>query len=88
MNKFDKLFNLVMESLDSSSYDYQLLDRLKSDCEYFLGEGQRNVDVLWTKDITEQINKMKEIWESLEEKPEWLTWEDILNYEEQMLNND
>lgn len=71
---------------DRKEFNYMLLDRLKQDCEYFLGNGNGNVDTLWAKDIDEQIAKMKELYNSFtdDEKPEWITIEDINNYEKKM----
>lgn len=74
------------ENNTNLEYNYMLLDRLKQDCEYFLGNGNGNVDTLWAKDIDEQIAKMKELYNSFadDEKPEWITIEDINNYEKKM----
>ena len=68
-------------------YRYMLLDRLKQDCEYFLGNGNGNAEhSLWAKDIDDQIAKMKELYNSFtdDQKPEWITMEDINNYEKEM----
>lgn len=64
-------------------FKYQLLSRLQMDCNYYLGHGNRQKKSLWAGDEREQIETMKKIWESfsINEKPEWLTWEEILNYE-------
>ena len=64
--------------------EYQLLDRLRSDCEYFLGEGQRNEKHLWAGNVFMQIAKMRELYDALPDKPEWLTKEAIDSYEERM----
>lgn len=77
----------LREEADSPEFKYQLLDRLKSDCEYFLKAGNRNEKHLWAGNVDDQIAKMKELWNSLEEKPEWLTMEDIENYEKEMKQN-
>ena len=66
------------------SYEYQLLDRLRTDCEYFLGEGQRNKKHLWAGSVYAQIAKMRELYDALPEKPEWLTAEAISDYEDRM----
>lgn len=65
----------------------QLLGRLQSDCEYYLGFGNRSVNRLWANDVKDQIETMKSLHNSFEvnEKPEWLTWEEILEYERKML---
>ncbi|MEF9983735.1 MAG: LPD11 domain-containing protein [Oscillospiraceae bacterium] len=66
--------------------DYMLLGRLQSDCEYYLGYGNRYAGHLWAKTVEKQIEKMKELWNSFPKngKPEWLTWKQILEYEKQM----
>lgn len=68
-------------------FTYMMLDRLKADCEYYLGHGNRYKDYLWSGDEREQIDKMKGLWNALPEgeKPEWLTMEQILEYEKNML---
>lgn len=81
----------VMSALDESKdpeFNYKLLDRLKSDCEYFLGNGNRSEKHLWAGNVNDQIAKMKEIYNSLEEKPEWLTMEQIDEYAEKMTSKD
>jgi hypothetical protein len=72
----------------SESFRYQLLSRLQSDCNYYLGNGNRNKKHLWAGDETEQIITMKQLWNSFshDDKPEWLTWDEILNYENKMIN--
>lgn len=67
-------------------FDYQLLSRLQQDCEYYLGHGNRAKKHLWAGDEAEQIAKMKEIYEGLSEKPEWLTLEQIAQYEAAMIS--
>lgn len=79
----------IQEILKSEdTFRYQLLSRLKGDCDYYFGYGGRSNNVLWAKDVQGQIKTMKELWKSFKEnaKPEWLTWEEILNYESEMIN--
>ncbi|MGO5096264.1 LPD25 domain-containing protein, partial [Agathobaculum sp. LCP25S3_E8] len=66
------------------SFEYQLLDRLRADCEYFLGGGQRNERHLWAGTVREQIAKMRELYHALPEKPDWLTEDAISSYERRM----
>lgn len=40
-------------------FNYMLLGRLKSDCEYYLGYGGRNAKSLWAHDEQAQIDKMR-----------------------------
>ena len=65
-------------------HEYLLLSRLKADCDYFLGAGGRAEKHLWAGNVSGQIAKMRELYASLPEKPEWLTMEDIDRYESQM----
>mgnify|MGYP000305123857 FL=1 len=71
------------DSADRSG-DYALLDRLRADCEYFLGAGGRSEKHLWTGNVHAQIKKMRELYDALPEKPEWLTAEAIDRYAAQM----
>lgn len=70
---------------NTAQFEYQLLARLQQDCEYYLGFGNRAKKHLWAGDEAEQIAKMKAIYESLPEKPEWITLEKIAEYEAAML---
>lgn len=66
-----------------------MLGRLRSDCDYYLGHGNRNVKHLWAGNEKEQIEKMKELYNSFphDKKPEWLTYQQILDYEKLMVNS-
>ena len=88
---FDDLVSVSDEELESigvtpeqSSDDYRLLSRLKADCDYFLGAGGRAEKHLWAGNVREQIAKMRELYDALPEKPEWLTMEDIDRYAQRM----
>lgn len=72
--------------MTDKKFNYQLLSRLQSDCEYFLGNGDRCENHLWAGNVSDQIAKMKELWTGFSEqdKPEWLSWKDILAYESEM----
>ena len=76
------------QELDSVPYnfefEYRQLSRLKSDCEYFLGAGQRHGKHLSEGGIEAQIAKMRELYDAVPDKPEWLTAEDIDRYEAEM----
>ena len=67
--------------------DYRLLSRLQTDCEYFLGNGNGHECHLYYGTVEEHCDEMERMWDSFaaEEKPEWLTKEQIKNYREQML---
>lgn len=69
---------------NKQEHDYNLLGRLVSDCKYYLGGGYGAEKHLWAKSVEDQIAKMKEIYNSLDVKPEWLTMQDIEHYEKEM----
>ena len=88
---FDDLISVSDGELESigatpeqESDGYFLLSRLKADCEYFLGAGGRAEKHLWAGNVREQIAKMRELYDALPEKPEWLTMEDIDRYAQRM----
>jgi len=76
----------AQSATNEHSYEYMLLDRLRSDCEYFLGTGETaENNHLWAGNPEAQIEKMQELYDMLPEKPEWLTQEDINQYAQQMI---
>lgn len=70
-----------------TTHRYNMLSRFQMDCEYFLGNGGRNEKHLWAGNVEDHVEIMKLTWYSFEEdeKPEWLTWENILDYEGAMI---
>jgi len=68
----------------AAKHNYMMLSRLQQDCEYFLGNGNRSEKNLWAGNVDAQIKEMKRLWNILQEKPEWLSMEEILDYEEKM----
>mgnify|MGYP000277960618 FL=1 len=82
------MMDLIQKSIQNcdSAFLYQLLDRMKSDCQYYFGNGRIYGAHLWGREEKRHITYMKEIWEafSSSEKPEWLTYEDILAYERRL----
>lgn len=76
----DKIF-----SSGDEGYPYAMLDRMKSDCEYYLGYGNRSSKYLWGEEPKQHIETMKAIYNRLDPKPEWLTIDKINEYEKNML---
>lgn len=69
-------------------FRYQMLDRLRSDCKYYLGYGNRSSNALWARgDEAGQILHMVALYQSFsdDKKPEWLTADDIESFAVQML---
>lgn len=74
----------------NETFRYQLLDRMKSDCNYFLSNGSRLNKVLWAGNVESQIAYMKALYNSFpdDKKPEWISLEDINSYEDAMTNDE
>ncbi len=68
-------------------FRYMLLSRMQSDCDYYLNYGGRHPKSLWAGDEARQIEFMTRLHESFgdDEKPEWLTMEQIRQYASEML---
>lgn len=69
-------------------FRYQLLSRMQSDCNYFLGNGNRCEKHLWGQEVEAHIAYMKALWLSFPvgKKPEWLSYEEIEVYGKRMSN--
>ena len=67
-------------------FRYMLLGRLQADCEYYLGFGNKSSRRLWAGSEKAQIEYMTKIHDSFREneKPEWLTMEQIKEYSNAM----
>lgn len=67
-------------------FRYMLLGRLQADCEYYLGFGNRNT----AGNEEAQIETMTKLYESFkeEEKPEWLTMDEIKEYGKRMITEE
>jgi hypothetical protein len=70
--------------LNPQKHIYMMLDMMRSRVKYFLGWGKGNRNELKEGSIEEHITEMKRLWDSLIEKPEWLTMEEIEDYHQQM----
>ena len=68
-------------------FRYMLLSRMIQDCKYYLGYGNRYPKHLWAGDEKEQIEVMKMLYNSFsdEDKPEWVTMQDIEDFEQKMV---
>ena len=77
--------NLVVHQ--DEIFRYQLLSRMKMDCEYFLGFGNMVEKYLWAGSVQLQIAYMNAIWNSFPKdgKPEWLTMRQSEKYERKMV---
>ena len=76
--------NEILQSDDK--FRYQLLSRMQQDCDYYLNTSKSEKH-LWAGNTTDQIKIMKAIWNSFTEKPEWLTWQGIFEYEKKLIDS-
>ena len=70
-----------------NEFCYMMLSRMQTDCEYYLGYGNRQSSQLWVKNEYDQIELMRMLYDILPEKPEWLPKERIEEYADEMLPN-
>lgn len=62
-------------------FEYMMLDQMRSGCDYFLGWGNGSLTHILENSIHSHIEEMKRIHNLLLVKPEWLTYEQIEEYE-------
>lgn len=69
--------------------NYQLLYGLRSECDYYLRMGDKDIKNLRLENVQAQIDKMKELYNSFanDKKPKWLSYEQILHLEKLMTIN-
>lgn len=87
-NVDDMLTTELTDGHYDESFRYQMLDRLRSDCNYYQGYGNRSANALWARgDEAGQILHMVALYQSFpdDKKPEWLTADDIESFAVQML---
>ena len=82
-------FQEIKDSIsEEKKFQYQMLSMLKSCCDYYLGYGNRYAGHLSGEDEKTHLEAMKKIWMSFaeNEKPEWLTWDQLERYGKEMLS--
>lgn len=75
-------------------FEYMMLSRLNDDAAAYFGRHgneeddkwdcrYHNAHFIWGNDISLLVEEMKKLWQKIPEdiKPEWCTWEQILEYE-------
>jgi len=66
----------------TNSFRYQLLDRMRMDCDYWLGNGNRCDKHLWAGNVVDHCTLMYDLFNSFAytEQPEWISLDDIRDY--------
>ena len=79
-------FEFIRDSVPENpqQFTYMMLDMMKSRVEYFLGWGKGHLRHLNGESIDQHIKEMTDLWNSLKEKPEWLTIDQINEYAQRM----
>ena len=84
----DDMLTTELTAGHDDKFRYQMLDRLRSDCKYYLGHGNRSANALWARgNEAGQILHMVALYQSFsdDKKPEWLSADDIESFAVQML---
>lgn len=78
--------NLIKEIQPDDSFKYMLLDRMRTDCNYYL-DGHQHKNVLWAEDEAEHIADMEALYNSFpnDKKPLWITMADIEEYKRKIV---
>lgn len=81
-----EILHVIKTHEPADRYKYMLLDRLRTDCGYFLGNGNRNNRTLWAGSVDTHLECMKLLWDSFPEddRPEWLPASDLDQYAQDM----
>lgn len=64
-----------------------MLDRLRSQCEYFLNWGRQRLSILNGNDIDSHIEDMIKYYNLCDPKPQWLSYSQILGYKTGMMRS-
>lgn len=72
---------------EAERFNYMMLSRLQMDCDWNLGNGKTYGQRIWADTIEEHIEEMKRLYNTFtdDKKPQWLTWEQILKYEKELV---
>lgn len=73
---------------NNPKFQYQMLHRMKMDCDYFLGYGERYAGRLWAGNVRDQIKYMRILYELVPEKPQWISLKDIRKYKNSMMRKE
>lgn len=78
---------IILEPYKESpqKFDYMMLSKLQVDCDTHLNTANAYRRRISDDDKQYVIDEMKDLWNGLLEKPEWLTWDQILAYEKRIL---
>lgn len=64
-------------------FTYSMLSRLQTDCEYVIRTAH-STRSLWGNTVESHIEYMRKLYDSLRNKPEWITSQDIDYYEKEL----
>ena len=76
----------ILERFNDDKIRYQLLSRMQTDCKYFV-DGHAAEKHLWSGNVKDQIRNMRLLFNSFKDKPEWITIQEINQYEKDMLSS-
>lgn len=84
MNATNPQYNDILAQVPA--FRYRMLDRLRMDCKYWLGNGNKHDKYLWAGNVKDHIDLMLDLYRSFseDEKPEWLSIKQIKEFARQM----
>lgn len=77
----------LVDEHKSPEFLYQMLDRMRTDCDYVIRQGKGAQKYLWAGSVAEQISEMKSIYNYLVDnygQIDWITMSDIEDYEQKL----
>jgi hypothetical protein len=87
----DFLTAIEEQTAEDNKFKYMCMSRMKMDCKYWIQQEEKG----WSHESlnkhlmkgnpTDQIKEMKRLYELVPQKPEWLTMEQIEEFEEKMI---
>lgn len=80
--EMERNYTVQASNESDQQFEYMMLDRLRTDCNYYLKHPHPKY--LWAGSVDGQIAEMRKLYDKLKVKPEWLTKEDIDEYEKDM----
>ena len=87
-NNVKEAIEFVTKSSNWPQYGYMTLDRCRHDYQFYLGYGRRQDKFLYMGNPQDQIDFMRALYDKLDDKPEWLTLEQINEFEKRMIKQD
>ena len=80
------LFGDAKEAIRNNKFNYMMLSRLQMDMNYYLNRDTPAYKIekhLWAGNLKDQIKEMKRLFDVIPIKPDWITLNEIKQYEKE-----